>query len=764
MMSHRRREGVNETKEVDKRKRNLKVLVTSACAILLLLVGFQVGRATDNAADAKTKDKSTEETTKLSSSTIALVNTDKGVAGEDGKIIYYAANLTQDMGDAYAVQNLEAARSGVESGKFAAYVIIPTTFSESVVSLNANPNRAKIEYCISNEVDEESKQNALLSIHQFERNLNNDMSYMYISTILSNFHEAQDAANTVMENDTKEKETLLAIQPLDLVEMIAIPQLSIVDTSVAPLEVSSYNENNVSAIEQINESYKYFISLSAGEVEALKQSGLGLVTDFTRMENTIGTINLLKDDTGTPVYETGINNLVTSIGANNSDYQNKETEIDNYLNDVIAKTTDSKDKLNTVMNDYNDNLELVIKPGVTTALYQTLEPYFKSVQTPAVLDDAYYTASAVNSWAEMQDYITNLETLIANAADLGTFRQAYSGLKASSGFDNEITAIINGSARLEDMFGIDTAYLQTELVSRQAGQIDADRAVIEAAIDNELAAIPPFSDIYNTATGDTVRDLLDSQIAEAQRQQNNGLQNISRLDEDAIKNTINEEIISPISARSQSEKSRLIGEYEQQKTALSTYNGAVQSYDPLANIDNSVINGHITGMNTNNSEMHSLVSDNYAANMTYVSDVIKNAEENVSVLQKNITEAKEASDNAVADGLAAVHNLKTETSSTNQALMSDFTKKLPYTRLGKLENTTTYQFIADPILLNNLSELDFNTTPVTETGSIGVQTTREKKNASWIFFVISGAAIVIMGIAAYVVSHQSKIKKNREVR
>ena len=66
--------------------------------------------------------------------------------------------------------------------------------------------------------------------------------------------------------------------------------------------------------------------------------------------------------------------------------------------------------------------------------------------------------------------------------------------------------------------------------------------------------------------------------------------------------------------------------------------------------------------------------------------------------------AKDASNQAVEDGLSAAKNTKTTTSKENQNILADFSAKLPYTRLGSMEYTQAYQFIAKPVALNDVSK------------------------------------------------------------
>ena len=60
--------------------------------------------------------------------TIAVVNMDEGIrVGQEE--VNYGTRLTSFMNDRFYNTSLEDARTGAENGKYAAYIIIPVTFS-----------------------------------------------------------------------------------------------------------------------------------------------------------------------------------------------------------------------------------------------------------------------------------------------------------------------------------------------------------------------------------------------------------------------------------------------------------------------------------------------------------------------------------------------------------------------------------------------------------------------------------------------------------
>ena len=102
--------------------------------------------------------------------------------------------------------------------------------------------------------------------------------------------------------------------------------------------------------------------------------------------------------------------------------------------------------------------------------------------------------------------------------------------------------------------------------------------------------------------------------------------------------------------------------------------------------------------------MQEALSENNMAYMQYADQVFQTATENVTVLQQTIMDTKEDSDAAVAEGLNNAIEIKAQTSRENQEILAEFTQKLPYTRLGTAEYTQAYQFIADPVNTEEISQ------------------------------------------------------------
>ena len=143
--------------------------------------------------------------------------------------------------------------------------------------------------------------------------------------------------------------------------------------------------------------------------------------------------------------------------------------------------------------------------------------------------------------------------------------------------------------------------------------------------------------------------------------------------------------------------------------------------------------------------------------MEYVNKEYQSTEENIGNLQKAITDTKENSDQAVADGLSEAKNVKAETSRVNQNILKDFSEKLPYTRLGSMEYTQAYQFIAKPINLNDVSKekekvVEGKEVKEISAKAVSAKTTKESTITTYLIYIVFAvllSALIIFLILRY---------------
>ena len=178
--------------------------------------------------------------------------------------------------------------------------------------------------------------------------------------------------------------------------------------------------------------------------------------------------------------------------------------------------------------------------------------------------------------------------------------------------------------------------------------------------------------------------------------------------------------------------------YETQKKGMETYITASGQFNPYQYINQQEINQSFLLLNQNGSELQKKINEDYSQNMSYVTDVTMNASENMSNVMEAITSANETSQEKLESGLEEAKQVKSDTYETNQELLQDFTLKLPYTRIGKLEYAKAYEFIADP---TELSEVQVS-------GSVSKTDEKKTEIPIWIW-IITGGVVIGIGYGIY---------------
>ena len=718
---------------------------------------------------------------RVNTDTIAIVNSDQGtIVGEEN--INYASRLLNSLEEEFVLENIEAAKKGIGDGTYAAYIVIPSNFSECVVSLNTYPVQAKLEYAVNQNLLEERKVETVYRINDLERHLNSGMSYMYISSILSEFHKVQDDAQVIMEHDERDKQILLAVQPSDLVALIPVPEMDRVDNSIEPLDVTKYNQANQEAVADISESYFYFISLGESDLQVLNDQGTNLVAQWSQMEGVLNNISITTDEDGNLLYSDGVSSISGILTTYNETYlSGKESIIEQTLLGIKGSIDQCSSDLSNLILTYNTNRKNAYPDAVqliSANLSAAMTPQFNNNVTNGLTLDQEppvqltYNASrdieVQNNLQSIQNYIQAVNTMIAGSSD-AVLTTAYANYVAA---DVDLNAVITELNQGDNPFSpeVDLQQLQADLqnaIDQAMLMRSPDQNVIEQILLNE---IPDFTDTTNGGT--TITDVLNAISNGIQGDVNlQTTQKVDKVDINTVMDEVSNKIVLPLDQKAGVIKNDLLQQYGLEKTELGKYSQAVNGYNPLSHIDQSVIQGYINNIGSNNMEIQTTVTQNYSDNMEYVSQVWQTSEENVNALQKNIQEAKEASDHAVSAGLENAKNLKEETSATNQMLLKSFTEKLPYTRIGNLDNTTTYKFMTDPVALNGMDigqfespDLEKPEEPETKKVTSNIKTEKIDKTDHVLFYILlflSAVLVVLVGAASFLAIKRKRVGKRK---
>ncbi|MCM1145148.1 MAG: hypothetical protein NC318_13910 [Blautia sp.] len=247
---------------------------------------------------------------------IAVVNMDTGVE-RNGEKRNYASGLVQFPDTNFTYTSLEMAREGIMNGSYAAYIIIPEGFSECAASVDRSPEKVSIQYAVNEELREDIYNRIIGDIHDFEVALNANLSYMYISAILMEFHKGQDAASTIMENDKEELELILGINTQDLLSALDIEKAQYPENELEYTDLSEEMRRNSEYLKNISEYQNEGLEKGRKELEKIKESGGKWQETFAEISDALGQIDITKDEEGNTVYQEGekhIEELVAEFG------------------------------------------------------------------------------------------------------------------------------------------------------------------------------------------------------------------------------------------------------------------------------------------------------------------------------------------------------------------------------------------------------------------------------------------------------------------
>ena len=637
-------------------KINRKKIFNTTLVTFLILIGIVIGvLGMGQYTKIQAEKVAKRQMPQLITDKIAIVNLDKGVIVNEEKI-NYANNLLTDLKDNFLFTGLEDARAGYETGIYAGYLVIPATFSQGVVSLNDTPVRTEITYTINDNLTPEAKEQAIYDVMDFMSDLDDKISYMYMYSVMDEFHEAQDEASTIMENDLAEKEAINAIEAEDLVALAPVTEITEIENDIEPVDVSEYMTTNIELTSQVGLKYKEYIAESETEHQALNESAAALMTEMGNMDPLISGIDFMHDEDGNSIYQAGKDALSTLFEEHNTALETKREQLQN-----------------NVLTTYGD-IQVIVKE------YYRLKSAYKE-----------------KTGEDFDDFIMDEE----------------------------------GNPKLDEE---GNNILLSSLFSKYA---------------------------YNLTNDEQKQLVLDAQIGE-----------IEKMELTSVEQVVDEQVLMPIQDKADSATKAITDQYAIEKEQLQAYSDAVTEYNPLEYIDDEEISGITTAMLENGTDLSEAIFETDMQQMEYVSDVYTTTREDLTKMEEVIVQAKEDSDKAVADGLANLQQVKNANSELNQTIMYDFSEKLPYTRLGSVEYTQAYEFMANPLGYKQMEteeESNTNSQDIVKTESDSVSISENKQMDYQIIGLVLGTIIcvILVGytiILCFPMDKKHQIKKKRHER
>ena len=680
-------------------------------------------------------------------SPIAIVNLDEGLVQNEKKV-NYGTDLIKSISEDIKVTGLGDARQGIDNGEYSAYIIVPANFSERVATINEQPTKSMLTYALSKEIDLTEREKVLGGVVNIYNTFSNALSKVYLSSLIKEYHGVQDIANGIMDRDKLDMEKLLAVNGYDLVELIEIPEMETVDKDISALDLSEQYTKNNNTLAAIDSSYETSLGNGENDYKAILDT-LKDVGDYEK--TTTQKINDTKKNISDTTKKVNDNSLTETDVE-----KQKKTEEDEYNQRKLAitKTLGLLGTHNEDLRKFNQSvLEQSAKYDATEDYYRAFIDQFEDdfvidivenvpneidVNGEPVSMDTKIVRYHVLSEADFdtyrslikQEYVSQLMWMIGNAAnnlqvkseepaepeegepeegepEEGESEEGEPEEPSEPVEDPEIVEMIMAQTILGENLPYDVAsyewYVEEYILTNceRAESLPLTATIPQGDIvaphidkgDDTYYEVPQVDADTMTATVTGDLDKLVVKAKEGANKRNNAYATLFAGHQSGV-NTINQKVADIEMA------------YGDEGTLQAQSNKELSAFNMASYIDDTALTQHKEDLKSNNEDISQRVSDNTEKYETYTTNVYDATSNNVEALKQNISDGQEKSKQKLEEGLAEAKDSRETSNQSNSDNLKTFSSRLAYTRLGELENREVYDFIAEPILLDNQSQLD----------------------------------------------------------
>ena len=694
-------------------------LIRVAFLFVLSISVFSIGVFCGTKLNKDNQERVIEEINK--SSDIALINLDEGVEIE-GRKLYYAQNLLSTQGENLKFTSLNDAKIGLENGTYAAYILLPSTFSASIESINEKPVKVELEYELSDKLAPESKAGIVKGIEDFKLKLSNDISYMYVSAVMDEFHNAQDNSKLVLDNDKKELESMSLIKVRDVISPIDFPEIEFVEFARNRLEIEPIVSSNLELIDAMKNSLLEKIQLGKDDYESVSKDK-GLLDEGSKdFLNILGGLDIESDDNGEPVYQSGIDKLATQVNKYNAQLIDNRTWISSelasnsnatrsssqeYVDNSLSNIKNSwQNSIDTALREANKNIERLVTQALENLLsiqeriYDELDLYVRDEFQAA---HEYYKLEAKR---EVESYKENLinELIEEGYIDDDETDSIYAIIASSSNADIRIATYSNAesfSLRNAQVDFIDRNNFNSPMLNASADFQDTD---LERR--GNLFDIPDISYLL----GEASIVLPESQGA-WYAGFIEGLERMYTISTVDIEKTVKNEVVGAIKSKSSAKYVDLKDVMSKLNKSFDDYQNSLYQFDPFARIDVRVLEQSANSINSNVRDIAGKSAEYASEQSEEVAKVRAKESEHTKALRENMDTANKSTEELVGKTLDGLKDARQSNTGANKTLLEDFNNKLSYTKVGSIANKEVFEFISAPVQsseIKNVRQNNFN--------------------------------------------------------
>lgn len=604
-------------------------------------------------------------------STIAVVNMDNGITMGNEQI-NYASQLISFPNDHFTVTGLTDAKAGIENGVYAAYIVIPETFSESVTSIENDPRKVMLVYQYNCHLDEEAKIRAANNVNAFIALLNSNIAYMYMDAIMAEFHRIQDDSAAILANDNAERETLAGVNAARLIAAAEPVEEISVDDEIQPVELTSYITQNDALLDYMRSNYSEAVRQGKEDYAAIQKESAEVEAAagsfFAAYEAAIQ--NTAAEQT--QLLTAGRDKLAEAVGIYNQDVDAQSEKLKSMIADVINMQLEAdRNAAGTQLQEILDDLE----SGDDEALNVLQEQWEKAYQDAQSEIGKSLEQKKAEYFECLEDLIRDIYVQGYNKALTDLSEQADSSVPE----DQEYMADFSAAAG-EQLNGIyiDWDHLSITLPSVSGNDPEDDGNIGEEA---EIV-LTAFND--EEAIGNMVSAALALFKTESESEE--------------IDHVIQTYFVDSLSEESRNQLNLLSDAGQQLSQSMEKYESILAEYDPLQYIENADLGAYLNDIGVNAGEMLNTVQQNNSDYMLYASEMYAAAKQHATQVRSSLEEANTQTVQNVESCINDLILSRETINDQNVRLLEGFTGSLKYTRVDSQGNAEVYDYIVNPVV------------------------------------------------------------------
>ena len=587
----------------------------------------------------------------VSTKDIAVVNLDDGVKLK-GKKAYYAGKIITLPNEHFYMTGLDDARNGLKSGKYGAYIVIPATFSKAIESINNDPQKATIKYTVNADNNDASLASIVNDINSFASVVSENITFIYVSAILDEYHRAQDNTKVILKNDSIDLDNINSISPESLLGRYENVKENNIDFKPSDIDLDKYNIENENIVDSFSRELREAKEENERNFDNIKREGEEVRTGTDSFGRFFESLAPLRDNSGNSVYSHGLTNIERLLSGHNDRLNssfNMFDEIFKRQNEQTKNTLQEEANVHLASesNALRSRINLEISSIIENSYRRIFEQEYQNIQRSGM--------------ELMRRYIENV---IMHELVMDTEEREYLLSKLATASDAIMSENIN-----------------TATMSNAINSMTDNIAPTFNITMNPFVGSNTYLTGLNTAADtdfNTIKTALNFPIEELN---------------DAFRNDIEDVIDNSVSNMSAEINDKIRDFNDVQRR----YIDLLDDYNPYTHLNDSYMSRAANELERSTGMVLSEFRDKQTDDEKKVYDIMRLSDENIRMYDESIGKAYDTTMKNVIDVVNELRSKKESTKSENSELMNDFSDKLSYTRLGSIGNKDAYNFISSPV-------------------------------------------------------------------